>query len=1032
MGTANRRVHFNYSHQFRPMSDELVRILLAEEDSAEADRIQTILKQVGPFDLTRVGELEGARQILQTQSINLMFLSLSLPGGVGLEGIAGLHAVAPDTAIVVTVNAPNESMAAQAIHLGAQEYFVKSQVGGSALERIVRNALERTKLQQALRQSEDRYRDLVEHSEDLICTHDLEGKLLSANVTASRNLGYGPDHWRGRNVRDILAPETHAQFDDYLQKIRTHGSAKGLMIVLTAQGERRVWEYKNSLRSEGVSTPIVRGMAHDVTEQKRVEKALREQADVLEEQARLLDLAHEAIIVIDQYGAIRFWNRGAEMIYGFSRKEAIGKISHVLLQTECSNPMQSIMAVVDREGYWEGELVQTNHDGKRIDVLSRWTLNRDEQGAPQNILTINSDISDRKQAQRVLEESNSLLRATLESTADGILVVDNNGTIRTFNQRFAKMWGIPDSLANKNSDSLLVEFVMGQLIHPQQFLQKIKELYAQPEAESYDILEFIDGKVFERYSRPQRIAQKSVGRVWSFRDISEHQRAAEALRRSEEKYRTLFEESKDVVFISTPEGKFLDINPAGLELFGFSSKEDMQQADIRKLFVDPAERKRYVATIQGQGYVKDFELTLLRKDGSKLEVLETSTAVTDDQGNIVAYHGILRDVTQIKQLQQQLAQLQRIETIGRLTGGVAHDFNNILMAIYGNCELLLTKIEETDPVRADVEEVLKSAERGAMLTRQMLAFSRKQVLSPRVLDLNQLLSGIESMLQSLIGDEIELVTKFDPQLGSVHADPAQLEQVIVHLVVNARDAMPDGGKIVVETSNAELDEDFARRNAGAIPGRYVMVSVTDNGCGMDETTVSRIFEPFFTTKEVGKGTGLGLSMVYGIVKQSGGYILVQSEPEKGSSFTIYLPRAHRLADGNDPRSSEASRTSRHPLTVLLVDDNDIVRNVITQMLELKGFNVMTASSGRQALEMASQNHGTIDVLITDVIMPSMSGPELAAQIRSDRPALKILFISGYAEKEIFQTEKMPAGAAFLTKPAAMDAILRKIVQLIQA
>lgn len=894
----------------------LIPVLLADEIDAEAEEITKILQADGSFDVVRVKSIDTVMENLQKRNIDLLLLAIALSGGADFDKIAEIHASAPDVAIVLVADPQQAATAARAIRAGAQDYYVCGQTIPGSLLRIIQNARERALLQQALRDSEDRYRDLVENSEDLICTHDIKGNLLSVNARACRLLGYSPEDWRGKNMRQVLAPEIRDQFDSYLEEILTKGFSKGLMVVLTASGEKRIWEFNNSLRLDGVATPIVRGLAHDVTEQKRAEKLLREHAAKLQEQTRLL------------------------------------------------------------------------------------------------------------------EESLSLLRATLDSTADGILVVDLKGKIVTWNQRFVDLWGIPESLLARKSDDLALEFVLQNLKYPDQFLRKVRQLYEDVEAESHDILEFKDGRIFERYSRPQRVGNKSIGRVWSFRDVSKREHAAEALRRSEQKYRTLFEESKDVVFISTPDGRILDINPAGMEMFGYTSKDDLVNVDVRDHFTNAADRERYKTAIREKGFVKDFELTLIGKGGAKMDVLETSTAVRDEKGAIVAYHGILRDMSEIKSLQQQIAQLQRIETIGRLAGGIAHDFNNILMAIYGTCDLLMFRLPEGDSIRADVEQILKAAERGASLTRQMLAFSRKQILSPKVLELKRLLLNMENMIRRLMGDDIELILDLGSDVGNVLADPVQVEQVIMNLVVNARDAMPYGGRLMIETGNAVMDEDFVRLHAGSVPGTYVLMSFDDTGYGMDKTTLSRVFEPFFTTKEVGKGTGLGLASVYGVVKQSGGYILVSSELGRGSSFKIYLPLVDRAAE-EEAKENTGSATREKTITILIVDDSESVRKIMSHMLQIRGYNVLEAESGEQALAISRAFNGVIHLLITDVLMPQMGGPELARIITSERSDLRVLFMSGYPEKEIHLKETMPEYSVFLSKPASIDTIIQKIAQIFE-
>jgi CheY-like chemotaxis protein len=371
-----------------------------------------------------------------------------------------------------------------------------------------------------------------------------------------------------------------------------------------------------------------------------------------------------------------------------------------------------------------------------------------------------------------------------------------------------------------------------------------------------------------------------------------------------------------------------------------------------------------------------------------------------------------------------------MDAIGRLASGVAHDFNNLLGAILVSADLLLEELAEDHPGREDATEIRKATMRASTLTRQLLAFGRKQALAPQVLNLNDLVAGLEEMLRRLLGESIEMRTGLSPGLGTVRADPVQLEQVIVNLVVNARDAMPHGGRLTVETANVELDEAYARTHAALEPGLYVMLTVTDTGSGMDAATQARLFEPFFTTKSSDKGTGLGLATVYGILKQSGGYIWVYSEPGKGTVFKIYLPllrlAAVALVVGGEPRA-----TLRGTETVLVVEDQEQVRRVTRKVLEARGYRVLVATNGPQALELSEEYKGTIDILVTDVMMPGMSGRDVAVRLAKRRPKMRVLFVSGYADESIVHHGVLEPGVALLQKPFTADELARKVRDVLE-
>jgi len=392
--------------------------------------------------------------------------------------------------------------------------------------------------------------------------------------------------------------------------------------------------------------------------------------------------------------------------------------------------------------------------------------------------------------------------------------------------------------------------------------------------------------------------------------------------------------------------------------------------------------------------------------------------------------GLLSDITERKQMEQQLRQTQKMEAVGQLAGGVAHDFNNLLTVIRGHTDLLLDHIGQTDALRRNVEQIQKSSDRAVSLTRQLLAFSRKQVLQPKVLDLNAVVAEMGKMLPRLIGENISLTISAAPSLGRVKADPGQIEQVILNLAVNARDAMPQGGKLTIETANVELDETYAREHLTARPGPHVMLAVSDTGSGMDPETQSHIFEPFFTTKELGRGTGIGLATVYGIVKQSGGWIWVYSEVGKGSTFKIYLPRVDEPEKAETPKARLGIH--RGTETVLVVEDNESLRQLTCEFLVSTGYTVLVAQDGSEAIRITEQHAGPIHLLLTDVVMPGMSGHELAQRLAILRPDIRSLYVSGYTGDAILQQGVLEEGASFLAKPFTRDALAQKVREGLEA
>jgi signal transduction histidine kinase/CheY-like chemotaxis protein len=427
-----------------------------------------------------------------------------------------------------------------------------------------------------------------------------------------------------------------------------------------------------------------------------------------------------------------------------------------------------------------------------------------------------------------------------------------------------------------------------------------------------------------------------------------------------------------------------------------------------------------------------YEHDFVARDGQRVAV-EVKTNVIWQDGKAVGVEAIARDMSQRKHLEGQLRQAQKMEAVGQLAGGVAHDFNNMMCGVIGYSELVLARLKEDDPVRPQILQIRRAGERAGEMTKQLLAFSRKQVLRPQALDLNAIITETEGLLGRLIGEDIELVSDLEPGLATVYADPGQLEQVIINLAVNARDAMPIGGKLTIETRSVTLDEQIAFVQVDAAPGNYVLLSVSDGGTGMDAETRARIFEPFFTTKDEGDGTGLGLATVYGIIKQSGGDISVESEPGRGTTFTIYLPSAQSsVGDVEPPVVDESPVASAGWETVLLVEDEEIVRDLEREVLEANGYTVLEAQDTQHAIKLCAEHPGTIHLLLTDVVMPQMSGRELAVQLAPIRPEMKVLYASGYADDAITHHGVLAPGTAFLPKPLTPGSLTHTVRAVLDA
>jgi signal transduction histidine kinase/CheY-like chemotaxis protein/HAMP domain-containing protein len=520
---------------------------------------------------------------------------------------------------------------------------------------------------------------------------------------------------------------------------------------------------------------------------------------------------------------------------------------------------------------------------------------------------------ERQHAQEHLERSISLLNGTLESTADGILVVNNAGNVVSYNRKFAELWRIDAKVLQSHDDDTYITSIQQHLKDPDEFLERIRKIYAQPEAESFDTVEFLDGRIFERYSQPHYIGGDILGRVWSFRDVTQRRRVEK-------------------------------------------EKEN---------------------------------------------------------------------------LRAQLLQAQKMESIGRLAGGVAHDFNNMLSVIIGYTQIALEETEPSSALHSNLQQVLKAGQRSAEITRQLLAFARKQSIAPKLLNLNETIEqGMLQMLRRLIGEHIDLAWKPKTKLWTVKIDSTQLDQLLINLCINARDALTGTGKITIETDKVVLDELFCTHHTGAIPGEYVLLSVSDNGCGMDKEILANIFEPFFTTKEIGQGTGLGLATVYGIVKQNNGFIYVESAPAQGTTFSIYLPRQRDQLEQLQLDTATIPAAGKGHATILLVEDEQMILDMATDILQLQGYTVLATTSPTEALSLAEQHAGEIHLLITDVIMPEMNGRELADRLHSLCPEVKPLFMSGYTADIIAHHGIVEEDDILLPKPFSSKDLIAMVANIL--
>ncbi|HEY4739971.1 MAG TPA: PAS domain S-box protein, partial [Candidatus Acidoferrales bacterium] len=737
-----------------------------------------------------------------------------------------------------------------------------------------------------------------------------------------------------------------------------------------------------------------------------------------------LDAAPDAIVLVNQSSTIALVNAQTEKLFGYSQDELIGKQTEILFskrsRSQHTDQHTRLLAAPVLQPLVESlEVFGLRKDGSEF--LSEIRLSPLEINGEIFVSNAIRDISNRRRTEEDLRRFASIVACS----DDAIIGKTLKGTITSWNAGAERIYGYSAAEVIGEPVSMLVPINRPDEIP--NILECLKRNEIVNHFETVRVRK--DGKEIqvELTVSPIRDAmEKIVGASTIGRDISERKQ------RERELYRlaALVESSNDAFIGNTVDGLITDWNIGAQRIYGYSASEVVGKS-ISTIFSPDnyGEIAEMIEEIRRGERVVKTDTIQLRQDGKKIHVALTLSPIKDPHGRVIGVSILARDITDSKLLEEMLRQAQKMEAVGRLAGGVAHDFNNLLGVILGYSGLLLEGFSQTDPRRKAVEEVQKAGERAALLTRQLLAFSRKQVLQPKVLDLNAVVGGMQNLLQRLIGENIELRVVLNPAIGRVKADFGQLEQVIMNLAVNSRDAMPGGGILTIETSNVELDERYAVQHACTQSGPQVMLAVTDTGCGMDESTKAQIFEPFFTTKESGKGTGLGLSTVFGIVKQSGGSVWVYSESGVGTTFKIYLPRVDQLLEKETPIDT-IDKLDRGLQTILIVEDDAALLHVTCQSLEEVGYVVLAAQNPEEAIRIFENHPGAINLMVTDVIMPGMSGDQLASQLAVIRPEVKVLYISGYTDDTIVHHGVLDPGLAFLQKPFSPRVLARKVSEVL--
>ena len=896
---------------------------------------------------------------------------------------------------------------------------------------IARDVTERKQAEEALETEKQRFQTLSEQAPFGLMMINKDGVFEYINPKFKELFGYDlSDVPNGKTWFRKAYPDPtyrHHVISDWLNDLESSKQGEKRLRVFTAvckDGVKKIINF-NSVQLETGDQLVA---CEDITERKHAEEALIN----TEERFRIAaESSSDLIWDWDILNGKLNWFGNIDERLGYNPGEfprtidAWEKIIH-------PDEHDRVMIALDQHLKMHKPYVEEYRVQRKDGTFCYWTdcgtAIWDEKGNPYKMVGACTDITDRKRAEEALRESEERYRTILENIEDGYYEVDLLGNFTFFNDSLCRMLGY--------SKDEMIGMGNQQYTDPEnrkKLFQAFNEVYRTGEPTNtfdWEVIRKDGSKVYGEVSAS--LIKDSNGHPTGFRgiarDITERKEAEEALQESEKKFRVLTETAASGIFIHQGE-KFVYVNPASEAMTGYSREElltmdfwDLVHPDFRELV-----KQRAQARQQGKSVPSRYELKIITKNGEERWV-DLAVGMIDFQGK-PAILGTDFDITERKRaeeemraLEEQLRQSQKIEAIGRLAGGIAHDFNNVLTVIKGYSQLSLLDLKESDPLWGNIQEIQKATQRATDLTRHLLAFSRRQILDLKVLDLNSLLKDLDKMLRRIIGEDIELSTLLANDLGRVKIDPGQIEQVILNLAVNARDAMPSGGKLLIETSSVELDGEYTNNHVGVIPGHYVRLSVSDTGVGMSKDVKEKIFEPFFTTKEKGKGTGLGLSTVYGIVKQSGGIIWVYSEPGHGTTFKIYLPRVEEALDAVNGRDGTDSLPGGSE-TVLLVEDEPLVRDLARRLLSQQGYTILEAADGGEALRIAQEYAGKkIHLLLTDVVMPRMGGKELAEQIKPLRPDIKVLYTSGYTDDAIVHHGVLDPGTHFLQKPFSLKTL----------
>ena len=1029
------------------------RILVVDDEKSMRITLRQFLSNDG-HQVQVAEDANTAINLLKTENFDVVVSDIIMPRITGVELLKTVRKISPKTQVILITGEPTIDTAAEALRAGAFDYLSKP-VNKDKIITVVANAVkikalddERHRLQKMNERYQKDLELLVEKrtkalfesekhlNEAQSIAHIGSWKLdFSSNKLFLSNEFFSILGLKEKRLLVVSEEQKNCmQHEEYMKYIHPNDRKMYTDVINeTLENKKSYWmQYRITINNnekiiedigrivldDSGNSGILEGTVQDITERKHTERQLQES----EERWKF---------ALEGAGAgVWDWNIRTDKVYfsekwiemlGYHKDEILGnpeewyKMVHPDDRKEHYADIQKVIA--KQEKYFSNELrVQTKNGSYKWILAQGMITSWDKENKPVRMIGTYTDITERELAKQALQESERYYRAMLNQLNESVMVIDQNYKITDVNQKVLATY---DYKTEEIKGKHCYEVTHGykQPCDKEGELCPLPDVFRTGKPANCLHKHIIKGKQIIWVDIVVAPFKDSNGKIThvihSTRDISELMLAQEEL----SKLTVAIEQSPASVVITDSKGNIEYVNPKFTEVTDYTFEEVKgRNPNVLKSGEHPAKyyKKLWETITKGNTWHGEFHNK--KKNGELFWEEATIGPITNEKGEITHFIALKEDITERKDLAQKLAQSQKLESIGQLAGGVAHDFNNLLTIINGYSTIILSKLNEDDPIRKDIKEIFNAGERAGHLTQQLLAFSRKQIIRPQIVNFNNLISEMEKMLNRLIGEDIILTTKLDKKLSYIKVDPGQIDQVIMNLAVNARDAMPEGGHLTIETTNKTIDNTYSRQHLNAYPGDYVMLSVTDTGTGMNEKTKAKIFEPFFTTKEEGKGTGLGLSTVYGIIKQNNGYIWVYSEPGIGTTFKIYLPVIEGMDKSNNNKSLSFKDSYSGTETILVTEDSEKIRELTAKILKEKGYKILKAANGKEALKIIETNNDPIDLIVTDVIMPQMGGQKLVKKIRKINKSIKVIYISGYTDDAISRHGILDESFPFLNKP----------------